>query len=62
LSYIDLYFFRKEVTFLPLKVSGASGVLGRGKEYIMAGISRVAIGNARTRVQAKTRVRRLADR
>ena len=50
------------MTFLPLKVGGAPGVPGRGKGCIMAGIPRVAIGDARTRVQARTRVRRLAGR
>jgi hypothetical protein len=39
LSYINLYFFRKELTFLPLKIGGAPGKPERGREYTTIGIS-----------------------
>jgi hypothetical protein len=45
-----LVLFRKEVTFLPLKVGETPGVPDKGKRYIIAGILRVAIGDARTQV------------
>jgi hypothetical protein len=55
------------VTFLPLKVGGVSGVLGKGKGCIIVGILRVAIGDEKIRVEkafyrfAGSRVNRLVD-
>jgi hypothetical protein len=39
LSYIDSYFLRKKLTFLPLKINGASDKPRKGSGYITVNIS-----------------------
>jgi hypothetical protein len=44
MSYIDSYFFKKEVTSLPLKVREALGEPGRGRGYITIDVPEIAMG------------------
>jgi hypothetical protein len=44
MSHIDSYFFRKEVTSLPLKVREVSSEPGRGKGCMTIGVPEVAMG------------------